>query len=187
MTETTRIWTEAAAHAAKKAKKMRWLVFTIFTLAAGWIFVNYILGPVLIPLGRRVYGIEVFTDAENLAAWRAMNLKLVDAAPLIALLWGLWSANVYLRRVEQGELWSADGLAVFARIGDALWATAAWFAVFAPTIKVWILMRAPFDFALDPLIVTLAGLGIALSLIARVFEDILRGAERLKQDAEDIV
>ncbi len=106
---------------------------------------------------------------------------------MIALGWGLWSANAYLRRVENGELWSADALAIFARIGDALWATAGWLIVFAPTLKGWIAMEHRLVVDVEPLSLALAGLGVALSAIARVFGHALRAAADLKAENEAIV
>ncbi len=56
MTESARIWTEAAAQAADKAKSLRWLVLTIFVVCVSLVYVNGYLGPILIPIGRRIAG-----------------------------------------------------------------------------------------------------------------------------------
>jgi hypothetical protein len=201
MSHPARLWDETARSAAAKARTLRWLVFTIFVFAAMWIAINQFVGPVILPLIERLASADVHTSQENFELWRAMNLAWIEAGPLIALVWGLWGANAYLAQVEQARIWAAGTMRFFARIGDALWATALWLGLFAPTLTLWVMATEPFvfrekpvinavpwiAFQIDPLILSLAGLGVALSLIARVFADVLRGAERLKQDAEAII
>lgn len=201
MTHPARLWDETAKSAAGKARNLRWLVFTIFVFAAAWIVINQFIGPVILPLIERLSTQDAHTDAENFALWRAMNLALIEAGPLIALAWGLWAANAYLRRVEDGEIWAASSMGLIAKIGDALWATALWLGLFAPTLSLWVNATEPFvfrekpvinavpwiAFQIDPLILSLAGLGIALSLIARLLAEALRSAGQLKRDAEEIV
>lgn len=187
MTHPARLWDETAQAAATKARNLRWLVLAIFIGAAVLIYVNNYFGPVLLPLFERLVTSTPHSDAENLALWRQMQIALINSGPLIALAWGLWSANAFLKRVEAGELLAAGSMRLFARIGDALWATALWLGLLAPTLTAWVQAEGPYDFKVDPLILSLAGLGIALSAIAHVFEDIVRGAEKLKADAEEIV
>lgn len=175
-------WDETAARAAEQARSLRPLALVLFAA-----------GMAMIAAEVAVVGYDCVVPADGprgvstLCVIRSIGSRLVLAGPAIALVWALWEAQAYLKRLEDGAVWAPQTMRLFERIGECLTAAAAWSAVIAPTLSAWIDERATFDWHLDASIVTLAGLGTVLIAISRVLGDVLETAGRLKSDADEIV
>jgi len=177
------IWTATAQRAAAEARWLRPLALTLF-----------VMGLLMTLQGMAGSGDACVVDmAENgrrfsvACALREIGAGLVQAGPALALLWALWEAQAYLKRMESGEAWAPSTMKLFGRIGDCLLAAAIWMGVVTPTLSLWIAGRGGFEWNLDATILTLGGLGIVLTAIARVLGDMLSTAEAAKADSDAIV
>ncbi len=177
------IWTATAQRAAAEAKWLRPLAITLF-----------VIGLVMIVKGLAVSGAacaeDLMTDGRRFSvacALRELGAKLIYAGPAIALLWALWDAQVYLKRLEQGEVFAPATMKLFARVGDSLIVAAVFTAIVSPTLIEWTAGRGGFEFNLEPLPLTLFGLGVVLTAISRVLGDVLATAEAARADSDAIV
>lgn len=177
------VWTTTARRAAAEAKWLRPVILTLFAV-----------GLVMIVKGLVVSGescgAEVLAGEKSFSwhcALRELGAKLVDAGPAIALLWALWETQTYLKRLEDGEVWAPATMKLFERIGESLIIAAVWAALIAPTLALWIRRESGFGLDLEPQTVTLAGLGVALTAIARVLGEVLSAAAAVKADSDAIV
>ena len=177
LTTSDSVWAATSQHAGEKAKALRPLALTLFIVALAMIGAKHLVGPV----------IGAIKGGGGFAWWQIINVALVDAAPALALSWGLLEMYRYLGRVEAGQVWAADSMIILARAGDCLWAAAVWLAVFGPTLHTWIKMDGRFDVQIDATVVALAGLGILLSATARMLGRVLAAAAAIKADSDAIV
>lgn len=177
------IWTATAQRAAAEARWLRPLALTLFAIG-------------VVMTAKEVAVIEHACVDETIGAARRFSLacagrevgaKLVHAGPAIALLWALWEAQAYLKRMESGEVWAPSTMAMFGRIGECLLAAAVLLAVVTPTLTLWIAGDGGLRWNLDPLTLTLGGLGIILIAIARVLGDVLETAAAAKADSDAII
>lgn len=177
------LWTATAQRAASEAKWLRPVVITLF-----------VIGLIMIVKGVVVTGdacgAEVLAGEQRFSiecALREVGAKLVYAGPAIALLWALWETQVYLKRLEAGEVWAPATMKLFERIGEALIIAAVWAAIITPTLALWIQHEGGVQLDLEPQTVTLAGLGVALTAIARVLGEVLTAAAAAKADSDAIL
>lgn len=178
-----RLWEETVKDAGKKAEGLRITVQVIFWIVLVMILVQHAVLP----------AISVLTDndfsdmARNHRNWQYLNLHLVEAAPLAALLWGLWAAQRYLGIVASGGLFEAASMKMIASIGDALWSAALWLAVFGPSLTEFVRGTGVFAIEIEPASLVLGVLGFTLSAISRTLAQVLETASRLRAENEAFV
>lgn len=180
----TDAWTATAEKAAERARTLRPIAITLFAIGMAMIAND------VVPVSRECF--DVLIDGQRqfsaLCVLQEVGPRLILAGPAIALVWALWEAQSYLKRVEDGAVWAPATMKLFGRIGECLIAAAVWSALFAPTLTAWVNERGgPLAWQLDAPIVTLAGLGIILIAIARVLGDVLTVAGQVKSDNDEIV
>lgn len=179
----TDAWTATAEKAAEKARTLRPIAITLFAIGMAMIAND------VVPASRECFGVLV--DGQKQFSVRCVlqevGPRLILAGPAIALVWALWEAQSYLKRVEDGAVWAPATMKLFGRIGECLIAAAVWSSLFAPTLTAWVNERGPLAWQLDAPVVTLAGLGIVLIAIARVLGDVLAAAGQVKSDNDGIV
>ena len=177
------MWTATAQRAAAEAKWLRPVIIALFVIGLIMILENVVIkGDVCsseILAGGKRFSID--------CAWRELGGKLVYAGPAIALLWALWETQIYLKRLEAGEVWAPATMKLFEKIGEALIIAAVWAALVTPTLALWIEHDSGMKLDLEPQTITLAGLGIALTAIARVLGEVLTAAAAAKADSDAIL
>ncbi|HRK71534.1 MAG TPA: hypothetical protein PLA85_08085 [Micropepsaceae bacterium] len=178
-----RLWEETAKDAGKKAEGLRITVQVIFWIVVVMVLVQHVVLPAVAILT----GNDFSDDARNHRNWQYFNLHLIEAAPLVALAWGLWDAQRYLGIVASGGLFEAASMKMIAGIGDALWIAALWLAVFAPSLTEFVQGTGVFAIALEPATLVLGVLGLTLSAISRTLARVLETASRLRAENEAFV
>ena len=177
------VWTTTARRAAAEAKWLRPVIITLFVIGLMMILKG------LVVTGDSC-GEEVLAGEKGFSwhcALREIGAKLIAAGPAIALLWALWETQAYLKRLENGEVWAPATMKLFERIGESLIVAAVWAALITPTLAIWVRHESGFELDLEPQTVTLAGLGVALTAIARVLGEVLAAAAAVKADSDAIV
>lgn len=177
------IWTSTAQRAAAEARWLRPLALTLFVIGLATTLPNVILSGDACVVGM-TEGDRRFSIS---CALHGIGVALVHAGPTLALLWALWEAQAYLKRMEAGDVWAPSTMKLFGRIGDCLLAAAVWAGVVTPTLLLWTAGSGGFDWNLEPMTLTLGGLGIVLTAIARVLGDMLATAKATKADNDAIV
>lgn len=177
------LWEETAKDAGKRAEGLRITVQVMFWIVLVMIVVSDVLVPVV-----RILANSDFNDTlSNHRNWQYINLRLIEAAPLVALVWGLWAAQRYLGVVAQGGLFEAASMKLIASIGDALWSAALWLALFGPSLTELVQGTGVFNVEIEPAPLVLGVLGLTLSAIARTLARALEAASRLRTENEAFV
>lgn len=180
--ETPRdIWRDSVIRAAAEASRLQPLATILLAAALLLIVGQYLIGPVS----------EVFFDEYSPGEGRDYEQlihTIVEAAPPLILAWGLWETRNYLGRLAKGEVWGPATAMLLGRIGDALLWAAAIAMIVVPNIQNWVSGGfGGFDWNFDAEYLVLAGLGLLLSLIARVVRNVVEVAAALKADNDQIV
>lgn len=176
-----RKWEDAIVRAAAEASRLQPLATILFVVAA-----VLTLGDLTVAtLPYLLLGSEHGDYAGSLAD--LVGDHLLDVTPVIPLLWALWETRAYLGRLSKGEVWGPATMVMLGRIGDALlWSSAL--AVFVvPTLSNWVRGGFDFDWRFEASPLALAGLGLLLSLIARVVRNVVEVAATLKAENDQIV
>lgn len=179
-TEQTRdnIWRDSVIRAAAEASRLQPLA-TIFLGAA----VLLILGRYIIsPVADAMFSEGGERDLRDVAR------NFIDAGAPLILAWGLWETRNYLGRLAKGEVWGPATAQLLGRVGDSLLWAAAMAMLVAPNLRNWI--EGSFgglDWQFEAEYLVLAGLGLLLSLIARVVRNVVEVAAALKADGDQIV
>jgi hypothetical protein len=178
--ETPRdIWRDSVIRAAAEASRLQPLATILLAAALLLIFGQYLIGP-LSETFFAEYGEE--RDFEQLAH------TIVEAAPPLILAWGLWETRNYLGRLARGEVWGPATSTLLGRIGDSLLWAAAIAMIVVPNIQNWISGGfGGFSWNFEAEYLVLAGLGLLLSLIARVVRNVVEVAAALKRDSDEII
>jgi hypothetical protein len=178
--ETPRdIWRDSVIRAAAEASRLQPLASILLAAALLLILGQYVIGPVS----------EVFfgeygsgRDYEDLVH------TMVEAAPPLILAWGLWETRNYLGRLARGEVWGPATAMLLGRVGDTLLWAAAIAMIVVPNIQNWVSGGfGGFDWNFEAEYLVLAGLGLLLSLIARVVRNVVEVAAALKADNDQFV
>lgn len=178
-----RLWDETVKDASKRAEGLRITVQVMFWIVVVMIVVQHLAVPVV-----SIFLENEFRDAaRNHRNWQYINLQLIEAAPLVALVWGLWAAQRYLGVVAQGGLFDAASMKLIATIGDALWSAALWLAIIGPSLSEFVQGTGVFTVEMEPAPIVLGVLGITLSAIARTLARVLETASRLRAENEAFV
>ena len=179
-TEQTRetIWRDSVIRAAAEASRLQPLA-TIFLVAALLLILGrYIISPVA----------DAFFSEDNDRDFQDLARNFIDAGPPLILAWGLWETRNYLGRLTKGEVWGPATAQLLGRVGDSLLWAAAMAMLVAPNLRNWI--EGSFgglDWQFEAEYLVLAGLGLLLSLIARVVRNVVEVAAALKADSDQIV
>lgn len=179
----TDIWTATAQRAAAEARWLRPMALTLFVIGLVATLPD-------LAVSRGACSADMMENVRRFSiscALREVGAALVQAGPTLALLWALWETQAYLKRMEAGDVWAPSTMTLFGRIGDCLLAAAIWAGVVTPTLSLWIAGRGGVDWNLEPMTLTLGGLGVVLTAIARVLGDMLATAEAAKADHDAIV
>ncbi len=175
----------AAAHASKIAKQMRPLAFALLAIGAVFTLRDVSHDFSLMCVDEMAASGERFSLRCSI---HQIGLQLIHIGPALALLWALWEAQTYLARLEKGDLFVPDTMALFSRIGEALVIAAAWKALFAPTLLRWVSeQQGGIVWDLDADSITLAGLGVILSAIGRAWRAALEASAEIKSENDAIV
>lgn len=180
MQQKDKMWEDAVVRAAAEASRLEPLATAL------------LIGAILVLAGSGILEPIFFNAYEDTAPPMAEMLRqaghnLLEASPAIALIWGLAETRTYLGRLAKGEVWGPATMKMLGRVGDALLAAAVLALFIAPTISEWVEgsvgMRADWDAGY----LALAGLGLLLTLIARVVRNVVEVAAALKQESDEIV
>jgi Protein of unknown function (DUF2975) len=180
MQQKDKMWEDAVVRAAAEASRLEPLATAL------------LIGAILVLAGSGILEPIIYNAHEDTAPPMADMLRqaghnLLDASPAIALIWGLAETRTYLGKLAKGEVWGPATMQMLGRVGDALLAAAVLALFIAPTIQDWVEgsvgMRADWDAGY----LALAGLGLLLTLIARVVRNVVEVAAALKQESDEIV
>lgn len=173
------IWRDSVIRAAAEASRLQPLATIFLGAALLLILGRYIIGPV---------AEAFFEDHGGDRDFQELARNFIEAGPPLILAWGLWETRNYLGRLAKGEVWGPATAMLLGRVGDALlWAAAAAMLV-VPNLRNWI--EGGFgglDWQFEAEYLVLAGLGLLLSLIARVVRNVVEVAAALKADSDQIV
>lgn len=177
--ETPRdIWRDSVIRAAAEASRLQPLASILLAAALLLILGQYLIGPFS----------EVFFSDYGERSYVDLVHTVVEAAPPLILAWGLWETRNYLGRLARGEVWGPATAMLLGRIGDALLWAAAIAMIVVPNIQNWVSGGfGGFDWNFEAEYLVLAGLGLLLSLIARVVRNVVEVAAALKADNDQIV
>jgi hypothetical protein len=180
--ETPRdIWRDSVIRAAAEASRLQPLATILLAAALLLILGQYLIGPIS-EVFFAEYGPGDDRDYESLIR------TVVEAAPPLILAWGLWETRNYLGRLARGEVWGPATAMLLGRVGDTLLWAAAIAMIVVPNIQNWVSGGfGGFDWNFDAEYLVLAGLGLLLSLIARVVRNVVEVAAALKADNDQIV
>lgn len=177
--ETPRdIWRDSVIRAAAEASRLQPLASILLAAALLLILGQYLIGPIS----------EMFFNEYGERSYVDLVHTVVEAAPPLILAWGLWETRNYLGRLARGEVWGPATAMLLGRIGDALLWAAAIAMIVVPNIQNWVSGGfGGFDWNFEAEYLVLAGLGLLLSLIARVVRNVVEVAAALKADNDQIV
>lgn len=175
-----RKWEDAIVRAAAEASRLQPLATILFAAAA-----LLTIGDVAVEVLPYFFGSEHHDFGRSIAD--LLGDHLLEVTPVIPLIWALWETRAYLGRLSKGEVWGPATMVMLGRIGDALvWSSAL--AVFVvPTLSNWVRGGFDFDWRFEASSLALAGLGLLLSLIARVVRNVVEVAATLKAENDQIV
>jgi hypothetical protein len=172
-------WEDAVIRAAAEASRLQPLATALLVASVLVLAGSGIAEPIVFGAREGDYSM-----AEGV---REALRNLLRASPAIALIWGLVETRGYLGRIARGEVWGPATMQLLGRVGDALVAAAVLALFISPTIEHWvdgsIDMRAEWDAGY----LALAGLGLLLTLIARVVRNVVDVATALKRESDEIV
>lgn len=173
----TAAWSDAIVRAAAEASRLQPLATFLFA------------GALLLILGQHVAEpLTEFAHGDPFEAGREFGASLVEAVPSLILTWALWETRNYLGRLSRGELWGPSTAQLLARVGDSLlWAALA-AVLLVPNLREWVSDGFHgFDFNLEAIYLTLAGVGLLLALISRVVGNVVQVASALKAENDEII
>jgi hypothetical protein len=171
------MWRDSVVRAAAEASRLQPLATILLTAAVLLILGQYVIEPL-----NSAYRDRMEFD------FRDFLRSFVEAGPPVALAWALWDTRGYLGRLSKGEVWGPATALLLGRVGDSLlWAAALGMFV-VPSLQNWIDGGfSGFDWRFDAEYLVLAGLGLLLSLIARVVRNVVEVAAALKAENDEIV
>lgn len=177
--ETPRdIWRDSVIRAAAEASRLQPLASILLAAALLLILGQYLIGPIS----------ESFLGDYGDRDYESLIHQIVEAFPPLILAWGLWETRNYLGRLARGEVWGPATAMLLGRIGDSLLWAAAIGMIVVPNIQNWVSGGfGGFDWNFNAEYLVLAGLGLLLSLIARVVRNVVEVAAALKADNDQIV
>lgn len=172
-------WEDAVVRAAAEASRLEPLATAL------------LIGALLVLAGGGILEPIVFNarDPDYATGERVREAlrNLLEASPAIALIWGLAETRTYLGKLAKGEVWGPATMQMLGRVGDALLAAAALAIFIAPTVAQWVEGSFGAYPDWDAGYLALAGLGLLLTLIARVVRNVVEVAAALKQENDEIV
>jgi hypothetical protein len=170
-------WQEAVVRAAAEASRLQPLAGILLLVAALLIVGQHVASPLA----------DAFGDEPEHWAPR-LGASVIEAAPAIALTWALWETRRYLGRLARGDVWGPATTQFLGRVGDCLLWAAALSVFVVPNLREWIESGFHgFEWDLEAEDLVLAGLGLLLSLIARVVRNVVEVAATLKAENDQIV
>lgn len=177
--ETPRdIWRDSVIRAAAEASRLQPLASILLGAALLLILGQYLIGPIS----------ETFFGEYGDRDYESLIHQIVEAFPPLILAWGLWETRNYLGRLARGEVWGPATAMLLGRIGDSLLWAAAIGMIVVPNIQNWVSGGfGGFDWNFNAEYLVLSGLGLLLSLIARVVRNVVEVAAALKADNDQIV
>lgn len=177
--ETPRdIWRDSVIRAAAEASRLQPLASILLGAALLLILGQYLIGPIS----------ETFFGDYGDRDYESLIHQIVEAFPPLILAWGLWETRNYLGRLARGEVWGPATAMLLGRIGDSLLWAAAIGMIVVPNIQNWVSGGfGGFDWNFNAEYLVLSGLGLLLSLIARVVRNVVEVAAALKADNDQIV
>ena len=177
--ETPRdIWRDSVIRAAAEASRLQPLASILLAAALLLILGQYLIGPIS----------ETFFGDYGDRDYESLIQRIVEAFPPLILAWGLWETRNYLGRLARGEVWGPATAMLLGRIGDSLLWAAAIGMIVVPNIQNWVSGGfGGFDWNFNAEYLVLSGLGLLLSLIARVVRNVVEVAAALKADNDQIV
>jgi hypothetical protein len=173
-------WEDAVVRAAAEASRLEPLATAL------------LVGSILVLAGSGIaepiiYGARHDEGYGLIEGLREAGRNLLEAAPAIALIWGLVETRSYLGRLAKGEVWGPATMKMLGSVGDAL-LSAAVIAIFvAPTLSRWVEGDVGLSVDWDAGYLALAGLGLLLTLISRVVRNVVEVAAALKAENDEIV
>jgi Protein of unknown function (DUF2975) len=174
------LWKQTETRAATEAQKLRPIAYGLFIIASVTIASEYLFLPIWAQ-------VQQTPTPSFLDAIRSILKQSINAGVTISLTWALWEAQLYLKRLEQGQVWTISTIKFLERIGECLIVSAVWSVVIAPTLHVWVITHGGFDWQLESQSLILFGFGLLLDMIARVMGSVLQTANELKTDNDGIV
>ncbi len=165
---------------AQRAVLMAPWAYTVFWLGAGAVAASVTLASV-----KAVGALDGLVAAA--AALHAVGLQLLDLAPTIALLSGLWAGCRYLTALARGADLGAATLTVMRDVGDACVWAGLWAMLLTPNIALWAMGAGGFKVKIDAAWLALAGLGLLFGLIGRVFAESLSRAAIVQAELDQVV
>lgn len=175
---TQKAWEDAVVRAAAEASRLQPLALGIVVIASLLVVGQYVAVPI---------SESGLWTGEGEPIAEVVTRGLTEAGPAIALVWALWETQAYLGRLARGDVWAPATMTLLGRVGDSMIVAAALGIVVGPTVHAWVTGYAGFDWQLEPLHLALAGLGLVLSLIARVVRNVVEVAASLKAENDQIV
>jgi len=174
------LWRDQVVRAAAEASRLEPLALGLFVVAILLIVGDYATSP-----------FEVLRDTDGdlgAALQQGLLRDLLEAIPSAILAWALWETRTYLAKLAQGGVWGPATALLLGRIGDCLlWAAGAAMLV-VPSLQMWTEGEFHgFDWRFEPIYLVLFGLGLLLSLIARVVRNVVEVAAALKAENDEIV
>lgn len=173
-------WHDAIVRAAAEASRLQPMATFLFFAALVLIVGQALADPVQMLVGASY-------REERFEAVRMLGRNLLEVAPAVPLLWALWQARRYLDKLAAGEVWGPATMLMLGRVGEALFSAALIGMFIAPTLLEWIDLSVSFRIDGEPHYVALAGLGLIMSLVARVVRNVVEVAASLKAENEQIV
>ena len=177
----TGAWDAVAQEVAGRARQLHpWSVYLLIVVLGGVIW-----GDLLDPLSRWWRA-----QPSQIGLWPLLSeltVLALKASPTVALLVGLYSAQLYLHRLKAGQVWSAATADLLGQVGASLITSAALATLLVPNALRWIAQRGGFDLHVSTTSLLLAALGGLLILIAQLLRSVLTMANTLKAEAEGFV
>ena len=157
----------------KRGRDTQTLVLIVLVLAASTIVADVVIGPAL----------RLLKDAALRPFLTDIGATLIDSAPMLILLGGLWSAQRLFGRVADGDVFTAANAAGVGEIGHAMFWCGVAEVLIVPTVKAWMSHDGGFDIHLEGWAIVLAALGGAVVLFGRIWAL----AVAIKTDADQII
>lgn len=107
--------------------------------------------------------------------------NLIGDLPTLFLLWGAWELNRFIRTLADSKLWTPAPSNGLFRLGLALVAAGVVAGLVSP-ILLGIYTGQSAAFQVDPLQLTVLGIGVLLLLVSRLFELAVRVAIQVDQE-----
>jgi hypothetical protein len=185
-----RKWEDAIVRAAAEASRLQPLATILFVAAVLSSLGDALMEPLafLNDISRREEGTSGIERRAELAELTGLlGERLLRLTPVIPLIFALWETRAYLGRLARGEVGGPATMQMLGRVGGALLWSAGLSMFVVPTLTNWVHGGFDFDFSFDAASIALAGLGLLLSLVARVVRNVVDVAAALKQENDEIV